>query len=364
MLTSSAAYKIARRQSYHLISRFTSRMPDGTLLAQNIPIGGGSVRAQLASRVTRTATFSASDEWFPVSETDPLSPAHAIVTIETGLEYPTGEQEFFPVFTGRVYDAVRGRDGQVTFRADDLAAEVLAADFERPVNSQRGGSCVAEIQRLITDGWPTATFGSDDVDDAVVPALSWDDDRGKACDDLAEVVEARWFALGDGDFVVRRYAYTDLTPVVTLLDGPAGDLTSAKTTVTADGAFNSVVVTSERVDGGDPIRVVERNLNSLSPYRYGGPFGKRVRKIRSQASLAVSEAQRVARSQLAAASALTRQWDIDMIPDMSLEPGDVVAVEWRDVKDVQVIDNITYPLSPTASMKLNTRSSISTGSVA
>lgn len=363
MLPASPAYRISLGNAHHRISRFTSRMPDGTLLARDIPIGGGEVRAQLASRVTRTASFTASDEWFPVSTSDPLSPTQAIVTIESGIEYPTGEQEFFPVFTGRVYEASRARNGQVTFRADDLAAEVLAADFEKPVNSQYGGSCVAEVQRLITDGWTTATFGTDDVLDAVVPKLSWDSDRGKACDDLATVVEGRWFTLGNGDFVVRRYGYTDLTPVSTLTDGPTGILTSATTVVTADGAYNSVVVTSERVDGGNPIRVVERNLNALSPYRWDGPFGRRVRNIRSQTSLTVAEAQRVARSQLSAASALTRQWSLQMVPDVTLEPGDVIAVEWRNVTDMQVIDSIVYPLSPQTPMTIESRSSIDVESV-
>lgn len=363
MLSSSAAYKLALPLPHRRVSRFTARTPDGTLLADNIPIGGGSVTAQLGSRVTRTATFTAADEWFPVSETDPLSPAHAIVTIQAGIAYPTGEEELFPVFTGRVYEARRGRDGQVSFRADDLAAEVLAADFEKPVNSQPGLSCVSEIQRLILDAWPTATFGTDTVADARVPKLSWDDDRGKACDDLATVVEGRWYSLGNGDFVVRPYAYTETVLAQTLTDGETGTLSSAVTTVTADGAFNSIVVSSERADGGSPIRVVERNLNSLSAFRYGGDFGKRVRKVRSQSALSVSEAQRVARSQLEASSALTRQWALAGVPDMTLEPGDVIGVEWRDVRDVQVIDSLTYPLSPTVAQTINGRSSLESASV-
>lgn len=358
MLTGSPAYRLALPLTHKRVSRFTARTPGGTLLAEDIPIGGGQVTAQLASRVTRTATFTASDEWFPVLTSDPLSPAHAIVTIKAGIGYPSGEEELFPVFTGRVYSADRGADGQVTFRADDLAADVLAADFEQPENSQPGNSCVAEIQRLVLAGYEWAVFGSDDVDDAKVPRLSWDDDRGKACDDLASVVEGRWYALGDGSFVVRRYAYPDGTPVIQLHDGEFGTLSAARTTVTADGAYNSVVVTAERLDGGNPIRIVERNENTLSPYRYGGDFGRRVKKVRMQSAAAVVDAQRVAVSQLEAASALTRQWSLSCVPDMTLEPADVIGVEWRGVRDVQIIDSITYPLSPTAAMTVSTRSSL------
>jgi Domain of unknown function (DUF5047) len=366
MLTGSPAYILALPLPHHRVSRFTVRTPDGTLLADDVPIGGGQVTAQIGSRVTRTATFTADDSWLPVNETDPLSPAHAIVTIRAGIAYPSGEEELFPIFTGRVYEARRARNGQVNFRADDLAAEVLAADFEKPMNSQPGGSCVAEIQRLVSDAWPYAVYGVDQVTDAAVPKLTWDDDRGKACDDLATVVGGRWYTLGDGSFVVRQFGYTDTTPVVTLRDGNEGDggtLTSADTVITADGAYNSVVVTTERADGGNPIRVVERNENALSPFRYGGPFGKRVLKTRSQTSVSVSEAQRVARSQLAASAALTRQWSVECVPDMRLEPADVFNVRWRGVRDVQVIDSITYPLSPRTAMQINGRSSITSDSV-
>lgn len=358
MLPSTPAYKIALLQSHHRVSRFTVRTPDGTLLAEDVPIGGGQVSARLSSRVTRTATFTASDEWFPVLATDPLSPFHAIVTIEVGIAYPSGEEELFPVFTGRVYEAAREADGSVSFRADDLAADVLAADFEQPENSVLGASTVAEMRRLITAGYEWAVFGPDDVTDALVPKLAWDDDRGKALDDLAATVEGRWYALGNGSFVARRLAYTDPAPVVTLTDGPAGILSSARTIVTADGAYNSIVVLAERPDTATPIRVTERVLNPSDPAFFGGLFGRRVRKIRSQESLAFFDAQRVARSQLEASKALQRQWSVGCVPDMTLEPGDVVGLEWRGFTDTQVIDSIVYPLSPQTSMSFTARSSV------
>lgn len=363
MLTSSALYAPSIPRPHQRIARVTSRTPDGTVLAADIEILSGDVTAQLSSRVTRSASFSLTDEWFPAVVTDPLSPTHAIVSIEAGVSYPDGLEELFPVFTGRVYAAERGDDGRVVFRADDLAADVLAADFEQPENSQPGASIVAECRRLITDGYENAVFGTDDVDDSTVPRLAWDDDRGRALDDLAAVVEGRWFTLGDGSFVVRRYTYTDLAPVITLTDGDPGTLTSASVSLTADGAANAVVVLSERLDGEEPIRVVERNLNNLSAFRYGGEFGKRVKKVRMQSAATVADAQRVARSQLVASTALSRQWSMSCVPDYRLEPGDVAAVTWRAISDVQILDSITYPLATSAPMTLSGRSSLDVTSV-
>lgn len=358
MLSASAAYRLAIPRVHKRVNRLSAFTPDGTVLLDSIPVGGGNVVAQLSSRVSRTATFTTSDDYFPVFATDPLSPSHAIVRIDSGIGYPSGEEEVFPVFTGRIWQASRAANGQVTFRADDLAAEVIAAGFEKPVNSQFGASCVAEIQRLVLDAWQWATFGSDDVTDATVPKLTWDDDRGKACDDMAAIVGGRWYTLGDGSFVVRRNNYDLSSPLYELTDGPGGTLSAAATTVTADGAYNSVVVVSERPDNAAPIRVVERNENGLSPYRWGGFFGKKVRQIRSQSALSTAEAQILARSQLAAATALTRQWQLSCTPDATLEPGDVFAPSWRGVSDVQVIDSITYPLDASSSMTLSGRSTV------
>lgn len=360
MLPSSGAYKLALRAPHHRVSRFTVRTPDGTLLAEDVPIGGGQVTAKLTSRVSRTATFTASDEWFPALDTDPMSPYHAIVQINAGLAYPSGEEELFPIFTGRVYDATREEDGQVSFRADDLAADVLTAMFERPENSILGTSTVFEMRRLITAAYDWAAFGPDDVQDAVVPRLAWDDDRGKALDDLASTVEGRWFTLGNGSFVVRRFNYTGQPAVITMTDGTDGTLTSARTTVTADGSYNCVVVLAERPDSATPISVTERDRNLLSPARHAGFFGRRVLKIRSQESLAFYDAQRVARSQLEVSAALQRQWAVSCLPDMTLEPGDVAALEWRGLRDTQVIDSLVYPLSPQTAMSFTSRSTVET----
>lgn len=358
MLASSVAYGLALPSSHRREHTFTVRTVDGEILEQDVPIGGGQISAKLASRVSRTATFTAANEWFPVSASDPLSPYHAIVEISAGIGYPTGEREVFPVFTGRVYNASRSTDGQVTFRADDLAADVISAGFEQPFKSQPGSSTTAEMRRIITDAAPFSVYGTDDVTDAVVPQLTWDEDRGKALDDLAAVVEARWFTTGDGSFVVRRYAYTDLTPVFQLTDGPTGLLTGAVNSVSADDVYNSVVVVSERTDGGVPVRAVARDDNSLSPAQYGGRFGKRVRQVRAQTALAMADAQRMAAAQLAASAALSRQWNLECVPDMTLEPGDVGTIEWRGITDVGVIDSIVYPLSPTAAMSVVTRSAV------
>jgi hypothetical protein len=355
---STPTYRLALPQTHKRAHSITVRTMAGEVLARDLPIGQGTVSAQLTSRVSRVAEFTVDASWFPESPDDILSPYHAVVEIEAGIGYPSGEQEMFPVFVGRVVDARLDPSGEVTIRADDLAADVVNADFETPYALGRGPSAVAAMEAVILDGFPEAVFGTHDVTDAPVPDLAWDSDRGKALDDLASIMGARWYTLGDGSFVFRAYAYDDVTPVIRIFDGPAGILSTADISLTSDGTHNSVVVVSERPDGGAPVRAVVRDLDPSSPTFYAGPFGRRVLNVTAPTALTTAEAQRIAAATLNASRALTSQWALTCSPDMTLEPGDVVDLEFRDRRSVQVIDAITYPLGAREAQDIRTRSAV------
>ena len=357
MLPSTTLYKSVLHTPHQRAAYIDVYDIDGNVRALGVPIVGGDVTANLTNRVTRTARFVLSDEWFPRTVNDPFSPYRAVVKIFAGTRYGNGTDEVFPVFTGRVYDVNRDAGGSVTFRADDLAADVIAARFEQPINAQET-TVVSEIHRLISEALPQATFGVDDVSDVTTPKLTWDEDRGKALDDLSEAMGARWYIEGDGDFVIRQFIYAVGSPVQTLIDGVQGLLSRADVSITRDGTANSIVVIAERLDGTDPVRYVARDTDPLSPTQYGGQFGRVVQVIKVQTPLSTSEAQTLARNQLAAATALTEQWSVEVVPDYTLEPGDTVRLGYRGLQSDQIIDTITYPLLTGAPMRIGTRSSV------
>lgn len=354
MLPSSANYKLA----IHAPERLAFEVdlyagPGGALLENNVPIFGGSITAALTHRVTRTGTFEVGAGFWPTSATSPLTPYQTVANIRAGIEYGNGLREMFDVITGRVGDLTRTPDGNVSARVDDFAADVVDFRFERPQNSERV-SVIQQIQRLIRDALPAATFGTDDVIDADTPALTWDEDRGKALDDLAEALGGRWYALGNGDFVVRALPYDVGTPVQDVFDGPGGLLVDGAPKLTRDGALNSVTVVVERFDGGTPFRVVARDNSVSSPTRFGGPFGKVSQVFKLQTPMTVGQATTYARRLLNASTALSSQWTVAMVPDFTLEPGDTVRLRARGLNEVQLIDSITYPLAP-GTMGLSTR---------
>lgn len=358
MLTSTALYKSVLHTPHKRAAFIDVYDIDGNIRQLGVPIVEGNVTANLTNRVTRSASFDLSDEFFPRSVDDVMSPYRAVVKIFAGTEYGNGTQEVFPVFTGRVYQVDRNPGGSVTFRADDLAADVVACRFEQPVNSRTTAMATAEVQRLITQAVPQATFGTNDVEDTLTPKLTWDEDRGQALDDLSEAMGARWYSLGNGDFVIREFVYAVGTPLQSFEDGVGGLLSAAQTSVTRDGTANSIVVVAERMDGTDPVRYVARDGNALSPTQFGGQFGKVVQVIKVQTPLSTTAAQKLARTQLAAATALTEQWSCDVVPDYTMEPGDTIHLAYRGLEQNQIIDGINYPLMTNRSMRLACRSSV------
>jgi hypothetical protein len=330
---------------------------DGNVRASGIKPLGGVVTASLTQRVTRAAAFLLEDLWYPATADDALSPEFAVVHIQAGVDYGNGLTEMFPVFTGRVDTVNRNPDGSVGFSCYDLAQDVIGARFEQP-RTTSSATTLAEVRSLILEALPQAVFGTDDVPDTPTPVLTWDEDRGQALDDLAQSVGGRWYALGDGSFVVRDFSYTEGPVVATYADGPQGVVTSATTSRSRAGAFNSIVVVSERQDGTTPVRVPARVTSPADPLQYGGRYGKVSQIIKVQTPLTVTQAQILATTQLQASGALREQWTVDIVPDMALEPADTVSLAYRGRSATQIVDQVSYPLDNRTPMRVAGRAGI------
>lgn len=331
----------------------------GQPVAADMPHSSGNVTAKLVNRVTRNLSFTVTEDWYPTTATDPLAPESAVLHVTGGLRYGDGTEELFPLFTGRVWDVQRDQDGIVTVACDDLAADILGYPFEQLWSVHNPTSCLAEIRAIILDALPQAKFTVGDAVDAPVPAsLTFDEDRGKALDDLAAALGARWYTLGDGSFTVARMPYTLGSPVADITD-VGGLLSTASVHRTRDGVANSVTVISERTDGTAPVRSTSRDTQTSSPTRFGGPFGKAAQVIKVQTPLTQGQAKTLSDASLQAAVALTEQWDIGCVPDYSLEPADAVRMRSRGLSTVQVIDSINYPLTTRGGQSIGGRALVS-----
>ena len=358
MIPSTALYKNFIHTPHKRVTRIDAFDIDGVVLAQDVPVIDGDVGSNLTNRVSRSATWSLPDEWYPRSPTDPFSQYVSVVRIRSGVEYGNGTEELFPLFTGRVLTAQRSAAGSVDFTADDLAADVVDYRFESPRTADRNSTVLTEIENLIREALPQAVFKAHGVADGPVPELTWDEDRGQALDDLASAVGGRWLADGEGRFSVQPIVYEPGTPVQDFLDGPGGLLSTADIDSTRAGSANSITIVSERTDGSDPIRITVRDTSPTSPTFFGGKFGKVSQIIKIQTPLTIAEAQRMARAYLEASVALTEQWTVSTVPDHTMETGDTARFRYRGLVSEQVIDSMVYPLGTNQPMTMNTRGTV------
>lgn len=364
MLTSTALYGQAlpfphARALRVQVLRGSTVLADSDTDETLLPVSG-AVSASLTSRVTRNLEAQFPARWWPAADGDVFDPHFAVLKVWAGTRYPNGSREIFPIFTGRVQDADRPSDGSFRVTAADRAADVVDFQFEQPELSLTGNTVVQEIRRLILQAFPAATFGTNDVNTtSLVPALMWNTDRGKALDDLAQSLQARWYTLGDGSFVIRMYPYAGGTVVASLSDGMDGIVSGAEVRKSRFGGANSVTVVSERMDGSAPVRYTARDIVPSSPTYYYGDYGKVSQVITVQTPLDNASAQALAEQLLSAQIAVTETWDVSCVPDYRLEPGDTIDLEWRGARGRQVIDQVTYPLTlQSADMRIGTRASV------
>jgi len=322
----------------------------------------GSVSATLSSRVSRTLNFSVHESLYPVLSTDLLAPYGNFIRAYSGLELGDGSRRYsWQVFGGRIqnvsWDSV---SGSVQVSCEDFASDVVDNGFLQPLNSSVGIPCTDQIKELISDGYPQATFGTFDTFNNVMPQLTWEADRGSALDEIAQSLSAFWYQLAGEAFVTRRIPWTvPGAPLLTLHDGPGGSVLRFHVSRSRSDVYNAIATTGERADGTTPVFANALDQNPASPTYVLGSFGRRTRQIHLQTPTTQGQVQSVANTQLQSSKALTESWDFGIIPDASLELGDVLGFDVGGRTGVvQVVSEFQLPLDLSPEMSLGTRSQV------
>jgi Domain of unknown function (DUF5047)/Putative phage tail protein len=320
---------------------------------------GGNVSATLASRVTRQLDLTVNESLYPSKPTDLLAPYGNRLRVWRGIKFATGDVYRWVIFTGRIQNDVNASDGEVSITVMDRADEVVRAEFLFPENSSVGNTVNAEFVRLVSDGVPSATFGTSDTFAQTVPSLTWQSDRAGAIDELGTTVGAYWYALANGDYVIRRYPFAVAAPsVVTLNDGEGGTVIGVPTR-DSSGIFNSVTATGERADGTSPVFALAQDMNPASITYVLGPFGRQHTTLSLQTPQTQGSAQSAANAFLRTSLALTETWTWTQPVDAALELGDVVTLNARDESGIiQVVSGFVIPLEVDGLMSVTGRAQV------
>jgi hypothetical protein len=335
-----------------------------------LPFIDGNVRATLNSRVVRVLTLAVDRSWFPLLPNGAfdtnglLSPFGNRLRAWRGIAYGDGTIVRFPVFYGRIETVAMGSTGSVSVTANDLAADVVDANFETPQSSIPTNTITQEFRRLVQGALPDAEFGTSDLSGVKIAPVAWQSDRAQALDDMSATVAMLWYPLADGSFVQRLTPWTSPGQVaqLALADGtnaaPGSNNVLADWTITVSrtGVYNSVVFASERQDGTSPQHAIVRDLTPTSPTYFLGNFGQKPLLIQNQAALSQAQCLQAAQSALKAATAITQTWDpVSIVPDASLELGDLINAKADSAASIQVISGFTLPLREGGDMSLNLR---------
>lgn len=324
-----------------------------------VPFLTASVSASLSSQVTRQLALSVDGALWPVTE-DPLelfNPYGNEIRAWYGIYAGAGVPYVWQVFRGQIDSISLENDGQMLVNCVDRAASVKEVGFVRPENSQVGTAVTAEYRRLVTDAVPDAVFGTFDNIFTLTPSLTWESDRGGACDDLADAAGAFWYALANGDYVLRYIPWAvNQTSVITLSDGEGGTLVSAIPSKSRSDVFNQVTVMGERLSGNDPFFATAEDNIPTSPTFTGGAFGVRSKQFSVQGINTASQCLSLARTALKISKSLTQQWEVVCIPDAALELGDAVTVSARGLPEVtQIVASFNLSLLADSGMSIELR---------
>lgn len=320
---------------------------------------GTQVSATLGQQVARTLQLVVPSYLYPVQTTDLLAPFGNEIRAFYGVRLGDGDLTYvWQVFRGKIQDvSMEAGGGVCSVMCEDRGRDVLDVGFVRPENSNAGDQVLVEFQRLINGAVTDATFGASDVPATLVRPLTWQQDRGGALDELAQAVGALWYALANGDFVMRTYPWARAQlPVVTLTDAEGGSVQGWTVSRSRSRIYNTVTVTGERLNGDDPVFATAQDTNPASPTYVDGGFGIRSYLSRLQTPSTQGGAAGVAQQLLRTAISPTELWDLDVTPDAALELGDPVRllIDGRDV--TQVVAGFTLPLDLSGNMRVSVRS--------
>lgn len=330
---------------------------------QGQPEGGivftsGTLSASLNSRVSRNLSLTVPGDLYPRDPGDLLDPyAHEIRAYRGVLLGDGSDVYTWQCFRGRVTSVGKTSDGQCQVTCADRGQEVVDVGFVSPQNSQPSNTVFIEWQRLISDALPNASFGDSDAFGGPVQPLTWEFDRGSGLDELAKSVGALWFALANGDFVLRRYPWAVAnTPVVTLTDAAGGIVNTWTRAKSRLSIFNIVTVTGERLNGDVPVYATAQDSTPGSPTSTLGDFGRRSILERLQTPSTQGGAQSAAEALLRSYVAPVEEWQLEIVPDASLELGDALILDLDGDQVVQVVSGFTLPMDLSGNMTVSTRS--------
>lgn len=326
------------------------------LSAGTTSIIGGSVTAE-RSVVRRRCTLELLDEdraLMPTSSADLLAPLRTEIRLWSGLIYPdatytetqTGrDREFVPVgtfiTTGLAQDYPK-----ITVTGYDRMWLLTRAHNVVPYTIASGTNLVAALKDLILSVVPASrvafTMPSLDLTSGLT-VYDEQADLGQAAHDLAAAAGLALYCDPMGVFTLAPESDDSTPATLNWASGAAGVVMRPHRDLDASDAENAVLAKGEATDVTAPARgyAEDTNPNSLT---YAKEVGVIPRFYSSPLLRTDAQAELAAKTILARELGVSDIVAVPVIPDPTLEVGDVATVDTPDLVRTVILDSFSVPL--------------------
>lgn len=336
----------------------------GSLIAENMPIAGGSVAVNSGTGVRRTLDCTIADRALWAT----LDVLGVELKAYRGIRYPSGDVELVPlgVFSLDTQSMSVGPAGGIQVRAaPDRWARVQRAQFEQPTPAIPANQIRIEIARLVTGAVSGITVTDSATSTATAGPLVWDQDRAAAAVDLATSIGAEAYFDVAGNLVITDAPLLSQTPVWTVDASESGVLLSGERIRDRARTYNVVVAYPSNLTGGIPYApVVVADTDPTSRTYVNGPFGRVPYRYTSPAMTTSGQALVAAKALLNRVKAVNAQLNVDAVVNPALDRGDVITVLTPDgTSELHLVDSVSIPLEVGGTQQITTRSSRPDGDV-
>lgn len=310
---------------------------NGSAFVEPVQLASGSIAVDLSSPVRRSLSCE-----IVADVDDPSVDAFAAeLRVEYGIvDDATARTWWVPVGTFVVSEAVEAGAGVVSVTAPDRWQRIIEARFEQPRTTS--GDTVQAIVDLLTEADARIVVDTSRAPTGTHGTSLWERDRDEAITKLAQSIGAVVYFDPMGVAVIARAPALGDAPAWEIGGGDTGVKVSSRRGVSRARTYNAAAVIGEP-QGKPPVYAVRRVTSG--PLRWGGPFGKRPRFLKSSLIATQAQADGAAAALLARVQGVARTLELESLPNPALDAGDVLAAEIEPgVWQRHIAESFTLPL--------------------
>jgi len=346
----------------HRAVTFVDVLDRGDIVKSAIAVVSGTLtRDRRAENYGRLSCVVADPNLAPTTAASELGPAGFELQLYMGIRLADGTTETVPLGIFPMQDAqVDGVGLTTSIEAVDRSQRVADVLLETDVGFNNGHGVGLAAASLLLGAIPEIEF-TEGVDLGTGGRVVYEagSDRWAIVQDMCRSNGAEVYFDGLGRCVTRLEPDVASTPPSWTIDeGEEGVLVSVDVAWSRRPTYNRVIVTGTNQEFGVTYRGVATDNAPVSPSYYSGRFGKKPLFHFSPHVTSTAGAKAAAKSILRAKQGVAMSLNLSAVPNVALEPGDVVLVK-RETLGLDnmpvVLDSITLGLGPEDPMTASVR---------